>query len=220
MDVTLGMHVYTSDEQDLGTVDRLILDPERGTVKAAVVSKGFFLPQDVEVPVELFQAGPSGDARISYSSTDIDKLPSFAEGDYTAPPPDYLAQSNYPATAIYWPVGYSLGMTPLDTPAIDNMPVSPWTGDVEVDKEVATALRRQDLENAVIGEGSEVLGQDGKKVGTVRELTFDPASGELTGLVVHKGVLLGKETSLPAALIDSVDDGVVYLAVDAQEAIQ
>ena len=220
MDVTLGMHVYTSDEQDLGTVDRLILDPERGTVKAAVVSKGFFLPQDVEVPMELIHAGSSGDARISYSSADIDKLPSFAEGNYTAPPPEYLAQSNYPAAAIYWPVGYSLGMTPLGEPAMESTPISSWTGDDEVDKEVSAALRRQDLENAVIGEGSEVLGQDGKKVGTVRELTFDPAGGELTGLVVHKGVLFGKEISLPVELIDSVDDGVVYLTVDAQEAIQ
>jgi hypothetical protein len=36
---------------------------------------------------------------------------------------------------------------------------------------------------------------------------------------VHKGLLFGKDTALPASLIDSVDDGVIYLKVDAREAV-
>jgi uncharacterized protein YrrD len=94
-----------------------------------------------------------------------------------------------------------------------------WTGASDADREIGDALRRQDLENAVIGEGSDVFGRDGEKVGTVHELTFNPASNELTGLVVHKGIIFGKDTALPASLIDAVDDGAVYLKVNAREAV-
>jgi sporulation protein YlmC with PRC-barrel domain len=219
MDITLGMHVYTSDDKDLGTVDRLILDPDRNSVKAAVVRKGVLLHQDVEVPADMLTARPNGDARLAYSSAEVDKLPDFLEGSYTTPPPDYMPPMAYPPTAFYWPVGYGLGREPLQTMPAAGVGPATWTGASDADREVGAALQRQDLENAVIGEGSDVLGRDGGKVGTVSELAFDPDTSTLTGLMVHKGIIFGKDTTLPASLIDSVDDGVVYLKVDAREAV-
>jgi len=214
VDITLGMHVYSSDDKDLGTVDRLILDPNRGVVKAVVVRKGVLLHQDVEVPVDMIMARPSGDARIAYTSGEVDRLPRFEEAEYTAPPADFRLPLAYPASAYYWPAGYVTAVPPAS-------PATPtWSGDTTTDREVRAALQRQDLENAVIGEGSDVLGRDGEKVGTVRELTFDPISNELTGLVVHKGLFKGEDLKLPVYEIDSVDDGIVYLNVDAKEAVQ
>ena len=54
MDIGLGMSVYTSGGQGIGSVDRLILDPDTNQVKAAVIRKGRFLPHDKEVVRELF----------------------------------------------------------------------------------------------------------------------------------------------------------------------
>jgi sporulation protein YlmC with PRC-barrel domain len=210
------MRVFTSDDRDIGTVDRLILDPDLGAVKAAVVRKGVLLHRDVEVPIEVMSAGSAGGARIAYSSEEIERLPHFNEAGYTRPPADYMSPTGYPSSSVYWPAGYGMGVPPLD-PQPPASPIAPhWSIDTEIDREVGDALRQQDLENAVIGEGSDVLGRDGKKVGTVRELTFDPANSKLTSLVVHKGFIIGKDTELPATLVDSVDDGVVYLNVDAR----
>jgi uncharacterized protein YrrD len=219
VDINLGMHVYTSDTRDLGTVDRLILDPNQDKVRTVVVRKGMLLHQDVEVPVDLLTADPNGDAHIAYTSEEIDKLPLFDEGSYVAPPVDYLPPMAYPPTAFYWPVGFGLGKEPLETMPGAGTDPRTWTGASDADRELGDALRREDLENAVIAEGSDVFGRDGEKVGTVRELTFNPSSHQLTGLVVHKGFLLGKDTALSASLIDSVDDGAVYLNVDAKEAV-
>ncbi len=219
MDISLGMHVYTSDTQDLGTVDQLILDPDRGVVRAAVVRKGVFLHDDVEVPTELLTADSNGDAHIPYSSAEINRLAYFDESGYTAPPADYLPPMAYPPTAFYWPVGYGLGMAPLETMTEPGMDTRTWTGASDADREMGDALLRHDLENAVIKEGSEVVGRDGEKVGTVHELTFNPSNSELTGLVVHKGLLFGKDTALPASMIDSVEDGVIHLKVDARQAV-
>lgn len=220
MDIALGMHVYTRDDNDIGTVDRLILNPERGKVQAVVVRQGTLLHHDVEVPVEMLTLPDvGGGARMAYSSNEVDRLPQFHEASYVTPPVDYVPPMGYPPTATYWPVGYGIGVPSFGAPAA--APVAPsWTGDADLDREVEAAVRREDLENAVIGEGSDVLGRDGEKVGTVRELTFDTTNSKLTGLVVHKGLIMGKDMELPASLIDSVDDGVVFLKVDAIQAVK
>lgn len=220
MDINLGMHVYTSDDKDIGTVDKLILDPSTDAVKAAVVRKGILLHTDVEVPAETLAASPDGNAHIAYSSDEVDRLPRFDEANYAIPPVEYLPPSGYPLGGVYWPVGYGMAVPLLEVPLVAG-PVEPsWTGDSDVDQEIGAALRAQDLENAVIDKGSAVLGRDGEKVGTVHELAFDPTTSALTGLVVHKGLIMGKDTEIPASLIDKVDDGVVYLKVDAREAVK
>ncbi|MFN8447928.1 MAG: PRC-barrel domain-containing protein [Anaerolineae bacterium] len=35
-----GTHVYTSDNQDVGTIDRVVLDPQNDEVVGLVVRKG------------------------------------------------------------------------------------------------------------------------------------------------------------------------------------
>lgn len=216
MDIALGTHVQTSDHQDLGTVDRLILDPSSGKVRAAVVRKGFLLPNDVEIPLDTLASGPADEARVPYTADQLHHLPRFQPRNYTAPPPEYIPPAGYPASGFYWPIGGFGLMAPRGTVA----PPLTADGNVldrETSEEVQAALRRQDLENAVVDEGSTVMSRDEKKVGEVHQLAFDPATGLLTHIVVRKGFLFTKDMKLPAALIASVDDGVIYLAVDAAD---
>jgi sporulation protein YlmC with PRC-barrel domain len=72
-------------------------------------------------------------------------------------------------------------------------------------------------ENAVVKEGSAVRRRDGQTVGHVHQLTFDQHSGRLTRLVVRAGLFWSEERELPTSLIAGVDDGVIYLAVTADE---
>jgi sporulation protein YlmC with PRC-barrel domain len=202
----------------IGTVDKLILDPQTGTVKAAVVRKGFLLHQDVEVAADMLAAGPDGNAHIPYTSQEVETLPRFNEAEYTTPPMDYIPPFDYPLAGVYWPVGWGMGMAaPIPPVAAPTGPA--YTGDSAVDREISAALRREDLENAVVDKGSDVLDRDGDKVGTVQELAFDPDTNELTALVAHKGLLKGEDFEVPVSLIDKVDDGVVYLKVDASQVL-
>lgn len=214
MDVALGTHVYSSDQQDLGAVDRLILDPATGKVKAVVVRKGFFLPDDVEIPLDALAAGSDGAIRVPYSADQLHTLPRFQPGNYTEPPLDYVPPVGYPVNALYWPLG---GFGPLLPPAMPTTPAGMGTAEPAVSAEVRAAWRREDLENAVIDEGSAVMSRDEQKVGEVHRLTFDPASGMLTHVVVRKGFIFSKDTELPASLIADVDDGVIYLSIDADD---
>ena len=62
-----------------------------------------------------------------------------------------------------------------------------------------------------------VVGTGGSKIGKVKEVLSDQLSGSLTHVVVHTGLLFGKDKSVPADLIDSVEGDEVCLKVDKSE---
>ncbi len=209
MDIGLGMQEVTSDGQDIGSIDRLILDPDTNQVKAAVIRKGVFLRRDIEAPRDLLDVLPDGAIRLAATAKEAHSLPEFLPSAYTTPPADYPLPAGYSAESMYVPYGYGLGglgVTPLG-----------MMTDTAVSREVSAAWRRQDLENAVVQEGSVVLGHDGEQVGEVHQLTFDEQTGVLTHIVVRKGFLFTKDTELPASLIGGVSDGVVTLSAATEE---
>ena len=70
------------------------------------------------------------------------------------------------------------------------------------------------MENAVIGQGSEVLAKGGEKVGEVHNLQIDPTSQKPTSLSLRRGFLFTEDVEIPSAWIESYDDGSVQLNVD------
>jgi CBS domain-containing protein len=59
-----------------------------------------------------------------------------------------------------------------------------------------------------------VMGSNGDKIGTVKEVLVDALNDELTHIVVHTGWLFGKDHAVPADLIEGVAEGNVMLKVD------
>jgi sporulation protein YlmC with PRC-barrel domain len=212
MRVEVGARVRTTDGKDVGTIDRLIVDPANNEIKAAVIRKGAILPRDVEVPLSALELGPDGSIRLTYTADQVHQLPEFFESNYTATPPaGYMPPAGYPMGGIYWPLGLGyFGAPPLPETAVS-------TGSSARDREAGAALERQDLENVVIGEGSDVVDRDGEKVGDVARLVFDPDGKHVTSFVVRKGFIFTEDKELPASVVDRVDDGVIYLTVGKQE---
>lgn len=62
-----------------------------------------------------------------------------------------------------------------------------------------------------------VLGAQGSKVGKVKEVTSDALTGSLTHVVVHTGLLFGKDKSIPVDLIDHIAGDEIYLKVDKSD---
>jgi uncharacterized protein YrrD len=212
MRVEVGARVRTTDGKDAGTIDRLIIDPGNNEIKAAVIRKGMILHRDVEVPLSALERGPDGSIQLTYTADQVHQLPEFFESNYTATPPaGYVPPADYPISGFYWPIGYGF----FPTPPLPETDVS--TGSVALDREAREALERQDLENAVIGEGSDVVDRDGEKVGHVARLVFDPDGKHLTSFVVRKGFIFTEDRELPASIVEHVDDGVIYLSVAKQE---
>lgn len=190
MQIKLGTHVWTRDDQDIGRVDQLVLDPTSNTVKAAVIRQGHLLPRDVEVPVTALAPDAAGHLRLAYTADQLDTLPEFVASSYTSVPPiSYVAPPG-----LLWPVDYGMLL------ATDEAWMAPT---------------QQDLANALIAEGSDIVSRDGKTVGQLGQLTFDPTSGRLTRFVIRTGLIFTRALELPAALITRSDDRVLTLRVDA-----
>jgi len=212
MQVELGAKVSTTDGKEIGTIDKLILEPESGEVKAILVRKGLFFTHDIEVPIGDIVGQEGGTVRIERTSRQVDDLPRFLEGSYTTPPPgrvaEYEAAYGYPSATFLWPARGAAAPAPS---AYGDEAVG------EVGDEVRALHGEQDLANAVIEVGSEVKSRDGEKVGTVRKVTFDPADGRPISIVVREGFLFTEDVELPASLFASADDGVIYLDVRSDE---
>lgn len=95
MDVGLGMQLLTRDGKDAGTAERLILDPDTGTVRTIVIRKGTILPREIEVPMGALEVESDGNVRLSYTADQIDELPPFIAHHYGPPPSGYASLPGY-----------------------------------------------------------------------------------------------------------------------------
>jgi sporulation protein YlmC with PRC-barrel domain len=116
--VELGASVRTSDGEDIGTIDKLILDPKTREVKSAAVHKPFLVPDDVEIPIEAMQPGTESDIRLGYTADRAKELPRFVEVEYTTVPADYPVDYGYPAGGLLWPVEYPMYPAPAPYPGV------------------------------------------------------------------------------------------------------
>jgi uncharacterized protein YrrD len=212
MKLELGAKVATADGDEIGTIDKLILDPDGGDIHAVVVHKGLLFGRDVEIPVDDIVGQRDGVARVRYTRADLDALPTFHEGSYTTPPPErsseYASGYGYPAASLLWPSSWSgpVAGEPYGHDAIG-----------AVGDEVAAMHHEQDLGNSVVKEGSTVRSRGGEKLGEVHRLVFDVETARPTMLVIRKGFLFTEDVEVPVGLISSVDDDVVYLDVRHDE---
>jgi sporulation protein YlmC with PRC-barrel domain len=204
MSVQLGAHVRTRDGKDVGSIERLIVEPASGEVKAAVIRKGFILTEDIQIPRSALQEGGEGEARLSYTADEVKELPRFHQADYTAPPAEYVSPFGYPSAALLWPVDYVLPV-----------PTAPTVPPAESDE--ALRQRGVNLDDVVIAQGSDVIARDGEKVGEIHSITFDPPTGRPTKFVIRRGFLFTEDVELPAEAIEHVTDGVVYLQLDKEQ---
>lgn len=205
MRATFGARVVSSDGQEIGTVDRLILDPASGDLKAVAVRQGLFLRHDIEVPIAALQAGEGGALRLAVPAAEAHAFQPFDEARYTAASESFAPRYAVPPANVLTPIDPIYGVTINEDAARA----------IEVSAEYGPALTADDLENAVVGEGSEVRSRDGDKVGDLHEVVFDAASGRPARFTLRRGLFHGERLALPAALIAGVDDGALTLTVTA-----
>src|SRR5256714_10043264 len=62
--------------------------------------------------------------------------------------------------------------------------------------------------------GDDVIGSEGKKVGTVAYVVVRPPEMRITDIVASIGAILGREVVVPVHLIQDVKNGKVYLSID------
>ena len=195
MHIEAGAPARTGDGDEVGSIERLVIDPATGGVVVAVLRTGELVTRLVEVPLEALQAEADGTVTVLYGAEELDDLPAFDEARYLAPTLDPPSAAGFSVTAA---AGDDQTLDPAAMQAADE------------------AAERQTLDQAVVGPGAAVIGKDGVLVGEVRAIGVDEVTGAIARLVVGGG-LVGEDREVLAALIATVDDGVIVLTVDARD---
>ena len=65
--------------------------------------------------------------------------------------------------------------------------------------------------------GTDVVGSDGEKLGTVAYVVVRPPEMHVTDFVVSTGAILGRDVVVPVSAVTGVADGEVHLSMDKDE---
>lgn len=204
-----GMSVFTRSGEEVGRVNRFVLDPRTNEVTHIVVQKGWLLPEDKVIP---FQVVSSSEDKIVLNEDvgDFDELPAFEETHFVRAndnDPDRPRRGGvdpaYPAIpAYYWypshinyaSPGFGFGPGYYAWPYMQ--------------------MKRNIPEDTVpLKEGTDVISSDGDHVGDVERLIVEPDSNKVTHFIISQGLLFKDRKLVPMHWVESVAENKVRLVV-------
>ncbi|MHB0878843.1 MAG: PRC-barrel domain-containing protein [Anaerolineae bacterium] len=192
MDIPIGADVDCVDGS-CGRSMYAIVDPVAQRVTHLVVQTGGFVPVQRVVSVDLVSESTPNEIRLRCSRDELDGMEEFAETRFV---PGSLPELTYNPTQYWmWPA------TVAQPPPVEEVSNTP-PGDI--------AVRR----------GARVEATDGS-VGRIDEFLVDPASGEITHIVLHEGILWGqKDITIPMSQVARIEEDIVHLKLSKEEVAQ
>ena len=211
MRVDLDAKVRARDGEDIGNVDRAIVDPRTNEVTHIVVSTGAIFGRDIVVPREdVERANQDGDTiQLDLTKDELERFPDFMPERYGAPPPTWVAPagSGFPDSSYAWPIAMDPMMGPVPMP----IPEEYVDEDAEGPDEVT------------LTKGALVLDRHDDDIGVVDDLRFDAETGQLQGFVLRVGGALrtlfggGDTVEVSRYQIETVGESVVKLRLAKEE---
>ena len=212
MRVDLDAKVRARDGDEIGSVDRAIVDPRTNEVTHIVVRTGAIFGRDIVVPREdVERANQDGDTiQLDLSKDELERFPDFAPEEFGAPPPTWVAPAGYgfPAGSYAWPVA----MDPMVGPV-----------PMVVPEEVTADEEMEEPDQVTLMKGALVLDRHDDDIGVIDDLRFDAETGQLQGFVLRVGGALrtlfggGDTIEVSHYQIESVGESMVKLKLAKEE---
>jgi sporulation protein YlmC with PRC-barrel domain len=199
-DFHLGAAVYSSDGTEIGKLSRLIVGKDDLTLRGLVAkeSRGFsghllspgswMLADEVVLPVDEVSSVARERIVLKLTAADVRKLPpylSYRYGDETV----------------------AEGLTEEAISALTSSPAIPASLE-QVANKSADELEIEGGENVM-------LGDSGKRLGTVKDVLFDDA--ELIGVVILPDGILKEEVIMPRRFLQRRDDLALFADLSASD---
>lgn len=212
MQIKQGAAVYTSEGDRVGSIDRVVIDPETKEITHLVVQKGLFFTQDKVVHMSLVASSSEDSVTLRKSAADLEELPDFEETHYI------------PAEGGRVPAGRSNQPGPdnasLASPLYWYPPVGPWWvsgfySGVAEPKYIATTEQNIPEGMVALKEGAKVIGVDGEHVGDVERILTNSPENQVTHLLIAKGLFHKNTKLIPSRWVRDVFEDEVHLVVDS-----
>jgi uncharacterized protein YrrD len=202
-----GADVFTANGEQVGKLNRLILEPGTNEVTHIVVQKGWLLPADKVVPIAMINSALDEKIVLNEGVRDFDQWPAFEETHYVElteadiPPAGSLNYQYAPAYYWYPPSGY-IGYPRFGAEYYGWPPV--------------VTTRNIPADTIPLKEGADVMSSDDEHVGEVERIFLDSESHKATHFLISQGTFLKERKLVPAHWIRLVEEDKVQLSVPAQ----
>jgi len=210
MELKEGTSVFTPGGEEVGKVNRFVVDPETNEVTHIVIQKGWLLPEDKVVPFEMVSYATGDRVVLSENVGDFDELPPFEETYFVRATDDYLGAPTPTGEPVYHyaPAYYWYPARP--NPGFSGPGVAPYM------LPVGETQRNIPEDTVPLREGTNVLSSNGDHVGDVERLFLEEDSNKVTHFVISQGVLFKERKLVPAHWVKSVDEDQVQLVVSSE----
>ena len=209
--------IYTAAGENVGQIDRVVLDPKTREVTYLVVRKGFLFTEDKVVPIELVRDANEERVTLQSEAGSLDELPLYEETQYL--PADWEERETDDETPARTPAGESALATSTTTfapslywyPSVGMEPwgYHSWSGPSYVAK---TETNIPD-DAVALQKGASVKTRDDKNVGSIDELITQAQNHKATHVVVSQGLIFKTHKAIPVQWISEVTEGEVMLSV-------
>ena len=194
--------VYSSDGNDVGHIDRVVLNPKTKEVTHVVVRKGILFTEDKLVPISLIASATQNRVTLRPNAGDLNALPLYEETHYIPLDESEANAVAYPpdmAMPLYW---YApLGGT--------------WSGYIPQPAYRAETEQNIPDDTVAIKEGATVFSSDDKNVGSIERVFTDSMTDRATYLVISHGAIVKEKKSIPMSWVRAVTEDEVHLNVGA-----
>ena len=201
-DLKIGAEVRCRDG-GCGRLHKVVLDPHTQRVTDLIVERGFLLTTDRVLPVDLVERAAGEEIYLGLASDELSGYPEYREFEFEEPAPEAGSGRYEWRDVRCWARGYRMACREPVVPTIR--------------RPIHVGVRPS---RAVIERGTPVRNRGGRstevELGKVDHLLVEPESGEVSHLVVRRG-LLPYQPVVPASAVRAVSEDEVTVALTDRE---
>jgi len=203
MEFKKNTDVLNAEGEVIGSIDRVVIDPQTRQVTHLVAKKGVFFTREKLIPIDRIKQVNEEQVQLQ-DTRDPDQLIDFEESFHV--PADSARggrdRYGYAQPMVWYPRAGMLTWGEGTYPAYRT-------------PEVFVRQRRNIPEGTVpLEEGAKVICRDGQKAGKVEQIYSEPEEHRATHIVVSSGLISKDRKLVPSVWIDRIEEDRVQLNVD------
>ncbi len=226
MEFKEGTTVYSSDGQDVGRIDRVVIKPRTKEVTHLIIRQGFLFTEDKVLPVDLIAHSTENRVTLTTPADALDLanyeetyyLPTRDLDDVTMGGAPEAVMPASPAAGTYATgTGYAPALYPYPPLGVSWWGYRGYAG--YPGNGLTTEVTETNIPNSTVAlkEGAPVYSADDERVGTLERVYTDHSSHRATHLVISQGLIFTNRKLIPTSWVNQVSEDRVDLSLEARE---
>ena len=233
LELRAGAEVYTPRNEQLGTLNGIVLNPATKEVTHLVISKGGLFQEDKVVPFDMVSTATEDKVVLKNNVNDIDELAPFEESHFIRTPEGDVSRGRNPrgqagelqsgnvesgTSTIDADVSRGRSLRYGTVPAYYWYPPRGYIGHPigYYGWPLIEKTRNIPHGSFPLREGTNVISDDGEHVGDIERLFVEPDTNRVTHFAISQGVLFKDRKLVPVHWVRSVEEDKVTLIVSSK----